>query len=51
MKAKVVIEETGVGRQVDFAALPLVIGGPEADIRPSGIADEFPFAYIGLDEE
>ena len=51
MRATVLIEEAGASRQVDFADLPLVIGGPKADIRPSGIADEFPFAHIGLDEE
>lgn len=51
MRPKVVIEESGTSRQVDVVDLPLVIGGPHADIRASGMADGLPFAYIGLAEE
>jgi len=49
LTASVVIEQAGAQRRVSPSDLPVVIGGPVADIPVSG-AESAPIAFIGLEE-
>jgi formylglycine-generating enzyme required for sulfatase activity len=46
----IVVEQGGVERRMTADELPVILGGPEADIAASGVPTEAPQAFVGLAE-